>query len=227
MPNAAIPDATTWPSITLMIAALTAFIGIIKLIFDFHFEKNKFHHKNLEIAQSTLSENSHKPSLKQRFLTEQVFRLIYRFNFSYDEISVLLRYANPSNAFTLFVQGAPYLNLSKNMKSIELNGNYWQFKIGRFKFYPKDILHFIRYCSLGVIGTFAVVPAIDVFDTSTWFNVPSIFYMIGLKGIFIFIISTIIGLTLWALAFKAIASIGKIGAAFKFIEVDKKHLTDK
>lgn len=221
MPNAAIPDATTWPSITLMIAILGALIGIIKLIFDFHFEKNKFNHKNLEIVQSTLSGNLYKPSLKQRYLTEQVFSLMYRCKFTYDEINVLLRYSNPSRAFELFVKGKSYLTLSNNMKSILFNGHYWQFKIGRFKFYPRDLLHYFRYFFLGFIGMLAFIPAMDVFQDGTWFIVPGMYYILDLNGIFLFFISIVIGLTFWAFAFKAIASIGRVGSAFEFIEFDK------
>lgn len=209
------------PMISLMIAALTAFIGIIKLIFDFQFEKNKFNHKNLEIAQSTLSGNLHKPSLKQRYLTEQVFSLMYRCKLTYDEINVLLRYSNPSRAFELFVKGKDYLTLSKNMKSIFFNGHYWQLKIGRFKFYPRDLLHFIRYFFLGFIGVLAFIPAMDIFQDGTWFIVPSMYHAIDLKGIFVFFISMVIGLAFWAFAFKAIASIGRVGSAFEFIEIDK------
>lgn len=221
MQSAAIADVTTWPNLTLMIPVLTVFIGIVKLIFDFHFEKNKFHHKNLEIAQTSLSSNLYKPSLKQRFLTEQVFSSIYRCSLSYDEINVLLRYSNPSRAFELFVKGNVYLKLSNNMKSIVLNGKYRRIKLGRFKIYPRNILHFIRYFFLGVIAMLLLIPAIDIFQNSTWFTVSSTFSIFDLEGIFIFILSAVAGAAVWVLAFKAIASIGKINYAFKFIEIDK------
>lgn len=214
-------EAVSFPSVTTIIASITVFIALIKYLSDFHFEKNKFRHKNLEIAQATLSSNSNKASLKQRFLTEQVFSLIYRFNFSYDEISVLLRYANPSKAFDLFVKGSPYLMLSKNMKSIVFNGNYWQLKLWRFKVYPRDILHIVRYFIFGFIGTYAFAPAIYVFDSGKWFVVPEIFSFLGLDGIFLFIISVVFGVVIWGLAFKAIRSVGKIRDAFEFLEIDK------
>lgn len=214
-------EAVSFPSVTAIIASITVFIALIKYLSDFHFEKNKFRHKNLEIAQATLSSNSNKASLKQRFLTEQVFSLIYRFNFSYDEISVLLRYANPSKAFDLFVKGSPYLMLSKNMKSIVFNGNYWQLKLWRFKVYPRDILHIVRYFIFGFIGTYAFAPAIYVFDSGKWFVVPEIFSFLGLDGIFLFIISVVFGVVIWGLAFKAIRSVGKIRDAFELIEIGK------
>lgn len=214
-------EAVSFPSVTTIIASITVFIALIKYLSDFHFEKNKFRHKNLEIAQATLSSNSNKASLKQRFLTEQVFSLIYRFNFSYDEISVLLRYANPSKAFDLFVKGSPYLMLSKNMKSIVFNGNYWQLKLWRFKVYPRDILHIVRYFIFGFIGTYAFAPAIHVFDSGKWFVVPEIFSFLGLDGIFLFIISVVFGVVIWGLAFKAIRSVGKIRDAFELIEIGK------
>ncbi|MEJ6521091.1 hypothetical protein PQI64_15145 [Shewanella bicestrii] len=221
MQSEAIADVTTWPSITLMIAILGAFITVAKLITYLYFERHKFNHKNLEIAQSSLSSNLHKPSLKQRFLTEHVFSLIYRCSLTYDEINVLLRYSNPSRAFELFVKGKAYLRLSNNMKSILLNDSYWRLKIGRFKFYPRDLLHFIRYCFLGVIGTFAFIPAMDVFDTGLWFTVPPMFHAFDLKGIYLFVISVTMGSVIWILAIKAILSIGKIGEAFNFIEIEK------
>lgn len=214
-------EAVTFPSVTTIIASITVFIALMKYLSDFHFEKNKFRHKNLEIAQATLSSNSNKASLKQRFLTEQVFSLIYRFNFSYDEICVLLRYANPSKAFDLFVKGAPYLKLSNNMKSIVFNGNYWQLKLWKFKFYPRDLLHIVRYFILGFIGTYTFAPAIYVFDSGKWFVVPEIFAFLGIHGIFIFTISVVFGGALWALAFKAIRSVGKISDAFELIEIGK------
>lgn len=213
--------AFTFQTIGAIIALMTVLITFLRYLSDFHFEKNKFRHKNLEIVQATLSSNSNKASLKQRYLTEQVFSLIYRFNFSYDEISVLLRYTNPSKAFDLFVKGAPYLKLSNNMKSIVFNGIYWQFKLWKFKFYPRDLLHISSYFIFGFIGTYTFAPAILVFDSGQWFVVPEIFAFLGMHGAYLFTISMVFGGALWALAFKAIRSVGKISDAFELIEIGK------
>ncbi|MCU8007188.1 hypothetical protein L5M11_06580 [Shewanella sp. SM87] len=224
MPNAAIPDATTWPSITLMIAILGALIGIIKLIFDFHFEKNKFNHKNLEIVQSTLSANLHKPSLKQRFLTEHVFSLMYRCKLTYDEINVLLRYSNPSRAFELFVKGKAYLKLSNNLNSITLNGCYWSIPIWKRKVYARDLLLLSCYVIFGIIGTYAIAPFVYVYDDGSWFTVPKLFESYGLIGIMWASLSILGSFIFWIFAFKSITSIGNMSAAFRLVEIERKSL---
>lgn len=225
MPNAAaIPEAITWPSLAIITATFTVLIGFIKLMFDFHFEKNKFRHKNIEIVQSTLSGNLHKPSLKQRYLTEQVFSLMYRFRLTYDEINVLLRYSNPSRAFELFVKGNEYLNLSNKLNSIVLKKNYIKKSIGNLIFFPRDIIFFIVYGIWGFLGTFSFAIAIYVSETDSWYSVPKILEQFEIIGIIWFFLCIFIGCVFWIFAGKSINRIGNIRAAFTLVEMGDKSL---
>lgn len=211
------------PMISLMIAALTAFIGIIKLIFDFHFEKNKFNHKNLEIAQSTLSGNLHKPSLKQRYLTEQVFSLIYRCKLTHDEINVLLKYRNPSQAFDLYVNASQFLELSNKMNSFRLNKHYWRISTRYFSIFPHNIYLMLKYFVCGFIGTIVLFMGFNLLSKNdfingffnNWYGMPVwlwAFFAFGGGVIFL------------AFAFKSIASVGGINKAFTLLDMSDKSL---
>ncbi|MDT3320733.1 hypothetical protein Q4Q52_13320 [Shewanella sp. SP1S2-4] len=225
MPNAAaIPEAITWLSPTTMFAILAAFVTVAKLISYLHFERHKFNHKNLEIVLSTLSANLHKPSLKQRFLTEHVFSLMYRCKLTYDEINVLLRYSNPSRAFELFVKGKAYLKLSNNLNSITLNGCYWSIPIWKRKVYARDLLLLSCYVIFGIIGTYAIAPFVYVYDDGSWFTVPKLFESYGLIGIMWASLSILGSFIFWIFAFKSITSIGNMSAAFRLVEIERKSL---
>ncbi|WP_445946947.1 hypothetical protein [Shewanella sp.] len=224
MQSVAATEAITWSSLAIMSASFTVLIGFIKLMLDLHFEKKKFHHKNIEIAQSSLSANLHKPSLKQRFLTEQVFSLMYRCKLSYDEINVLLRYPNPSRAFELFIKGKMHLKISNNMKSIGFDGNYWSLSIWKLNVYPRDLLHFSKYIFLGMVGSYALAPAIYVVDQGSWFTVPKLGEFFGLIGWVWVFLSSLVSFVFWVYAFKSVAAIGNVGAAFAFVKMVRKSV---
>lgn len=224
MPSVATTEAITWPSLAIITATFTVLIGFIKLMFDLHFEKNKFRHKNLEIAQSSLSANLHKPSLKQRYLTEQVFSLIYRCSLTYDEINVLLKYSNPSRAFELFVKGKEYLKLSNKLNSINLKNNYIKKSVGSISVFPREIIFLISYMIFGFLGSLSFAIGVYVIEKDIWFSVLKIFEWSEVLGVTWFVLGIFFGFVFWIFAAKSIGRIGNVRAAFTLVEMSEKSL---
>jgi hypothetical protein len=218
------PSEVSWISIPTVIVILTVILTIFRFISFLYFEKHKINLKKIEITESVLSANLHRASLKQRFLAEQVFSSIYRCDLSFDEINVLLRYSYPSYAFVLFSKGKTYLKLSKNMKSIEFKGNYWSISVFKWKVLPRQLLLFSLYLIWGIVGSYALSPIIIVYNEGSWLTVPRLTESINMVGWEWGLLSSAISLICWIFAFKSLASIDKIKAAFTLMGIDCKSL---
>ncbi|WP_158683042.1 hypothetical protein [Shewanella sp. WE21] len=204
-------------------AVILLMLPIVKLLSSLYFEKHKINLKKLEIAQSVLSGNLNKPSIKQRYLTEQIFTSIYKHRFSYNEINVLLKYMNPSQAFDLYVNAGQFLELSNKMNSFRLNKHYWRISTRYFSIYPHNIYLMLKYFVCGFIGIIVLFMGFNLLSKNdfingffnNWYGMPVwlwAFFACGGGVIFL------------AFAFKSIASVGGINKAFTLIDMSEKSL---
>lgn len=204
-------------------AVILLMLPIVKLLSSLYFEKHKINLKKLEIAQSVLSGNLNKPSIKQRYLTEQIFTSIYKYRFSYNEINVLLKYVNPSQAFDLYIKAGHFLELSNKMNSFRLNKHYWRISTRYFSVYPHNLYLMLRYFVCGFIGVIVWAMGFNLLSKNDFVN--GLFNDWGYMPVCYWVFLAFVGgIVFFAFAFKSIALVGGINKAFTFIDMSDKSL---
>lgn len=107
--------------------------------------------KYIETANAFLKPTFNTSNKKQIYLTEQLFKCIYKYPFNYYEITALLNCKLPSKSIELFLLGKKFLELSTTKKSFVEKEGPWYSIFGKSPLIT-NIMLLIIYSVLAMIG---------------------------------------------------------------------------
>ena len=161
--------AEQYPNIALFAVALFLLLPLFKLFSSLRIENRKVGLKQLELGQSIFKSNFDRASKKQRFLTEQLFESMYKCSFSYEEISVLMRATNPTQAIEYFKKCKAFVKLSNSKKSFVINKDYKCFTVFNRKiYYGVVIAEFSAYFVTAMLSFIAYSLLWFIYSQNAW-----------------------------------------------------------
>ena len=223
MPSPALNSDISLLSVSAVVVVLTAVIPLFKLLLSLYFERHKINLKKLEIVDSVLSKNLKKPSIKQRYLAEKIFTSIYKCDLSYDEIYVLLKFANPSRALDLYTKASLFIELSNKKNSFRLKSRYRSIQSRVITRYLFDLYQLALYFIFAFFGVwvllftynFALKIGLDEVLSDTWLALPAWMWFLAL---------VVMALVSLACGVKSILTMGKIKYAFALVDMSSDSL---